>query len=122
MLLLINALAVVIFRAIEIALFLLGQMAVVLGLIHRFAAGDIGIVRFVARGLLLRHGAVLQTVLDAILLVFQAIVHFVDAWMVGHIGLRKYATRRHRCTDDQTDDDELRLCVHGGSLDSWRTS
>lgn len=116
MLLLIDMLAVVILGTVEVVLFPLGQVTVVPGFVGGFAAGDVGIALFVVRGLGLRHGAVLQAIVDAILLVFQAIVHFVDARMVGNIGLRKHGAGCHRCTDDQAEQNEFRLCIHGKFL------
>ena len=62
-------------------------MPVVLGLINAFALCDIGIVRFVVRGLLAGHRAIGQTLINAGLLIVEALIDLIHARMVRN-GLR----------------------------------
>ena len=81
----VNALAVFIFRFIESILFRFGQVAAVLRLIDTFAFCDIGVMRLIVRRFLAGHRAIRQALIDARLLVVQALIDLVDARMIGNV-------------------------------------
>ena len=79
----INATAVVVQRAIESVLFTFRQMPAMSGFVARLALGDVGQVLLISGFLLRIDLAVGDTVLDAILLVVQPLIDFIDPRMVG---------------------------------------
>jgi hypothetical protein len=79
----VDLLAGVVLLSVELALFALGQVTVVGGHIPLFLIVDVLFLPFHVRGLSRRHGAVLDAIGDAVLLILLAAVHFVDARMTG---------------------------------------
>jgi len=82
----VDAAAVLVQGFVEVVLLGLGEVAAVLGFVGAFALGDVGVMLFVAGFLLGVDLAVGDDVLNAVLLVVQALVDFVDARMVGDRG------------------------------------
>src|ERR1700678_4339423 len=78
----IDLLAGLILFLIELSLLLLGQVAIVGGHIPFFLVVDMLLFSLHVRSLPRRHGAVLDAIGDAVLLILLAAVHFVDARMI----------------------------------------
>jgi len=79
----VDALAHVVGFLVELALVLLGQMAVVLGHVSLFIVLQTLLAPFETRGLSRRQFVVLHAVGDAVLLVLFALIDLVDARMSG---------------------------------------
>lgn len=82
MFLVINAAAILVLGPVQTALLALCQVTVVLGFINAFALCDIGIMRFVTRGLLAVHRAIGQPLIDAGLLIVEPLIDLIHARMV----------------------------------------
>ncbi len=72
-------------RLVQMLVFRLGEMTTVLGFVGAFTLGDVGVVLLVARFLLGVNLAIGHAFLDAVLLIIQALINLIYAWMTGHI-------------------------------------
>ncbi len=79
-----NAAAVLVLGFIQIVLLGLGEMPTVFGLVGAFTFSNVGVVRFIACGLLAADLAVGLAFVDAVLLIIEALVDFIHARMIGH--------------------------------------
>ena len=84
MLLLVDALAVLVFRLVQAGLLGFGDVSIVLGLIDRLPLGDVRVMFLVTCGLFSCHCPVRDALVDTCLLIVEALIHFVLARMVGY--------------------------------------
>jgi hypothetical protein len=117
MFLVVDAAAILILGFVQAPLLTFGQMAVVLGLIRTFAFRDIGIVCFVARGLLAVHRAIGQTLIDAALLIVEPLIDLVHAGMIGD-GLRHDARSAQYRAAQACKDERFGFDYHDNSFKS----
>src|SRR5580692_7934398 len=82
MLVLVDLFARVVLLAVQLLLFALGQVTVVGSHVSFFLVLNVLFLLFHVRGLSRSHGAVLDAVRDAVLLILLAVIHFVDAGMI----------------------------------------
>jgi len=113
MLVFIDLLAGAILFPVELFLFGLGQVTIVGRHISLLLVFDMLFALFHARSLSWSHGAVLDSVRDAVLLILLALIYFVDAGMtridlprpragcVAVLGLRRGGADKHETTHCQ---------------------
>lgn len=113
MFILIDLLAGTVLLPVELPLFALGQVTIVGGHVSLLLVLDMLFLLFHVRSLSRSHGAVLDAVRDAVLLILLAFIHFVDAGMsridlsrsragcVAVLGLSRGGTKRYETTHCQ---------------------